>query len=224
VPAGALSQTVDLQINEISPGSASLPAGVERVGAVYALTPHDTTFAAPVTVTIPFDPAQVPAGRTVQLQKTNDAARTVWGSVAGATASGSTVSAQLTSFSDLFPALAPTGTEWASVGGSLVTGEPVRLGGLAVSAGGRVAVAYVVGSSGTAGLVGQLRVSEWDGASWNQLGGELNLTASDGPSRASRSIAKLSSTRHTRILFALGASALAIIVCSSESVIVEIRR
>jgi len=85
-------------------------------------------------------------------------------------------------------------------------------------------VVYVVGSSGTAGLVGQLRVSEWYGASWNQLGGELNLMASDGPSLASRSIAKLSSTRHTRILFASGASALAIIVCSSESVIVEIRR
>lgn len=196
VPAGALSQTVNLQITEINPASANLPAGAERVGAVYALTPHDTTFAVPVTVTVPFDPAQVPGGRSVTLQKTNDAARTVWSVAAGATASGSMVSAQVSSFSHLFPALVANASgAWASVGSPLVIGQPVRLGGMAVSAGGRVAVSYVVGSGGTAGLVGELRVSEWDGATWTQLGGALNLSASNGPSLSWRSIAYNSTGR-----------------------------
>jgi hypothetical protein len=198
VPAGALTQTVDLQVTEISPGTANLPAGVDRVGAVFALTPHDTTFAVPVTVSLPFNPAQVPGGRTVQFLKTTDTARTQWSPVVGATVSGSVISAQVTSFSLSTPiasplVLAPTG--WETVGVPIVTAEPVRLGGLAAAPNGRVAVAYVAGSSGTAGLVGDLRVSEWDGTSWTQLGGALNLTAADGPSLASRSIAYDSASR-----------------------------
>jgi hypothetical protein len=194
VPAGALSQTVNIQVTEISPASVSLPMGVDRVGAVYALTPHDTSFAVPVAVNIPFDPAQVPAGSSARLMKTSDSARTVWAEVAGATTSGGTATAQLTSFSNIFVAslatIAAPGT-WANVGPPVVTGGPVRLGGLAVSATGRIAVAYVAGSSGTAGLVGELRVSEWDStsATWSQVGPALNLTSADGPSLASRSIA-----------------------------------
>jgi hypothetical protein len=198
VPAGALTQTVDLQVTEISAGSANLPTGVDRVGAVYALTPHDTNFTVPVTVSLPFNPAQVSGGRTVQFLKTTDTARTQWSPVVGAAVSGSMISAQVTSFSLSTPiasplVLAPTG--WETVGVPLVTAEPVRLGGLAVAPNGRVAVTYVTGSSGTAGLVGELRVSEWDGTSWTQLGGALNLTATDGPSLGSRSIIYDSASR-----------------------------
>lgn len=192
VPAGALAQTVDLQVTEIAPSAANLPAGVTAVGAVYALTPHGTSFTQPVTVNLPFDPSQVPAGSTVQLLKTTDAARTQWSELAGATVNGGVISAQVTSFSDFLPIAAPMvppPTGWQSVGAAIVDGTPVRLGGLAVSSSGRVAVAYVAGSSGTAGLVGELRVSEWDGTNWSQVGGALNLTAADGPSLALRSIA-----------------------------------
>jgi hypothetical protein len=100
VPAGALAQTVNVQITEIAAGSANVPAGVQPASAVYALTPHGTTFAVPVTVSVPFDPAQVAAGRTLQALKTSDAALTVWEIVAGTMVSGTTASVQVTSFSN----------------------------------------------------------------------------------------------------------------------------
>ena len=280
VPAGALAQTVNLQITEIAAGSANLPAGVQPASAVYALTPHGTTFAVPVTVSVPFDPAQVAAGRTLQALKTSDAALTVWGIVAGTMVSGTTASVQVTSFSNnlmagiglptittqpasvavnvgqsatvtvvaagngaplltyqwqrngtpiagataasylltnvtagdngaRFSVIVGNGVGtvtsaeavltvntssaagWPSVGPPIITGTAVRLGGLAVSPSGRVAVAYVAGSSGTAGLVGELRVSEWDEAraTWQQIGPALNLLPTDSVSVGLRSIA-----------------------------------
>jgi hypothetical protein len=279
VPAGALSSTVDLGITEIDASSASLPAGIRRLGAVYELTPHGTNFAAPVTVTVPFDPAQVSAGRSVQALKTTDAALTSWGVVADPSVSGTTLSVEVSSFSNILPAAmalpaistqpsdqtvlvgqsatftvvaggnggpfltyqwrrngvalpgatassytlaqaaaidagaefsvvvgnglgsvtsglarlqvsASSATGWVTLGGqAVVSGSPVRLGALAVAPNGRVGVAYVVGSSGTSGLVGELRVSEWDGTSWTQIGGALNLTANDGVSLSRDSLA-----------------------------------
>jgi hypothetical protein len=192
VPPGALTQEVELRITEIDPAAATLPVGVERVSAVYALTPHGTAFAVPVTVTIPFDPAKVPTGRSVQFLKTTDAAQAVWADAAGAAAGGNTISASVSSFSHAMAAMeqaqAPV-PGWATMGGDIVKDEPVRLGGLAVSSGGKVAVAYVVGASGTAGLVGELRVSQWDETtqSWVQLGRPLTGTG-DAPSLGSRSI------------------------------------
>lgn len=111
VPAGALAQTIDLKVTEIAPGSANLPLSTERVGAVYALTPHGTAFSTAVTVTLPFDATLVPAGRDVQFIKTTDAVRTVWETVAGATISGTNISGQLTSFSDVNPSLVPIAPE-----------------------------------------------------------------------------------------------------------------
>jgi hypothetical protein len=275
VPAGALATTVDLRIVEI--GAANLPAGVERVSAIYSLLPHGTNLTAPATLTVPFQPGQVPAGRNVELLKTTDAARAIWASVNGATNAAS-VTAGISTLSDAIVSLVPTlpgittqpvdltvavdasatfqitaqangggllnyqwqrngspingatsvnyvftataaddgarfsvevrngvgsvvsasatltvtGTQadaWTTLGSTVLADEPVRLGGLAVAGDGRVAVAYVAGSSGTAGLVGELRVSEWDKGDWTQLGLPLNLTAMDGPSLSNRSIA-----------------------------------
>lgn len=39
-------------------------------GPMFAFTPHGASFALPVTATLPFAPATVPAGRTPQLFKT----------------------------------------------------------------------------------------------------------------------------------------------------------
>ena len=65
---------------------------------MFAFTPHGTSFAVPVTVTIPFDPALVPAGATPILLKTN-AAQTAFEPVPGATISGSSMVAQVSGFS-----------------------------------------------------------------------------------------------------------------------------
>jgi uncharacterized delta-60 repeat protein len=92
---------------------------------MFAFTPHGTTFAVPVTVTMPFDPALVPAGRTPALFKTN--AQNQWVQVAGANFGASTVTGQITSFSFgqvlvLPEPLAGPAREWAF--------SEIRAGGL----------------------------------------------------------------------------------------------
>ena len=53
IPPGALTESVQLSIVK----SEGHPLGMELVGAVYEFLPHGTTFALPVTVTVPFEPA-----------------------------------------------------------------------------------------------------------------------------------------------------------------------
>jgi len=273
VPAGALSQTVDLRIEQVD-ATARLPEGLTTAGAAYALTPHGTSFAQPVTVTIPFDPAQVPGGDSVQLLKTTNAALTEWAPVPGATVAAGSVSAPVTSFSDfvVFVPRLPTITTqpaavtvavgqnatftvaalanglppltyqwqrnsanitgansssytlpsvvqadegalfsvvvgnglgtvtstqarltvgtalgWMQVGPDVVfSGARVSPAGVAVSDMGRVLVSY---TTGPAVLGAEVRVSEWDGSSWQQLGGVLNLDITDAPSIAGHSVA-----------------------------------
>ncbi|MCX8004390.1 MAG: immunoglobulin domain-containing protein [Burkholderiaceae bacterium] len=98
VPAGALSTTVGIAIARSAAGAPALPADREAAGSTYVFTPHGTAFSAPVTVTVPFDPASVPSGQTPQLFKTN-AAQSGWEPVAGATVAGTAMTAQVTSFS-----------------------------------------------------------------------------------------------------------------------------
>jgi uncharacterized delta-60 repeat protein len=98
VPSGALTTNVDIAVAQSSAGSPAMPAGVTAFGQMFAFTPHGTTFAAPVTITVPFDPATVPAGSTPVLYKTN-ANQSAWEVVTGATVSGSTMTAAVASFS-----------------------------------------------------------------------------------------------------------------------------
>jgi uncharacterized delta-60 repeat protein len=98
IPAGALATNVNVQVTKTSTGAPALPTGVTAAGSVFAFTPHGTTFAVAATITVPFDPALVPAGTTPKLFKTN-ANQTAFESVAGATISGASMSAQVTSFS-----------------------------------------------------------------------------------------------------------------------------
>ena len=69
------------------------------MGQTFAFTPHGTTFAVPVTVTLPFNPASVPAGTIPQFYKTN--AQFQWEQIANSAFGADSVSAQVTSFSDL---------------------------------------------------------------------------------------------------------------------------
>jgi len=107
IPAGALTQNTAIAVSQSSAGAPALPAGVVTYGQTFAFTPHGTTFSSPATLTAPFDPASVPAGTTPVLYKTN-AAQSDWEVVTGATVSGGTMSAQVTSFSYVLVGSPPT--------------------------------------------------------------------------------------------------------------------
>ena len=113
IPAGALATDTTILIEQTSAGSPPLPGGFSVSGQMFAFTPHGTTFAVPVTLTLPFDPASVPAGSTPTLLKTN--AQNRFEQVAGATFGADSVTAQVTSFS--FAQIVFTG---------LVSTDPVR--------------------------------------------------------------------------------------------------
>ena len=98
IPAGALATETAIAIELASAGAPPLPAGLTAAGQTFAFLPHGTTFATPVTITVPFDPAAVPASATAALFKSN-AAQTIFEPVPGATVNGGTMSAQVTSFS-----------------------------------------------------------------------------------------------------------------------------
>lgn len=96
VPAGALSQTTNIAIAQSSAGAPALPAGLTAIGEVFALTPHGTQFAIPVTITVPFN-SSATNGATPLLYKTN--AQGTWEPVAGATFSAGMATSQISSFS-----------------------------------------------------------------------------------------------------------------------------
>ncbi|MGD9832327.1 MAG: Calx-beta domain-containing protein [Piscinibacter sp.] len=106
VPAGALAQEVDIGIEASDDGAPPLPTDATRIGTVYAFTPHGTTFAKPVSVTVPFDPAQLPAGSSPALYKTT-AGRAGWAEVTGAVVNGSTMVGSVTSFSNFVVVIPP---------------------------------------------------------------------------------------------------------------------
>ena len=113
IPPGALTGNATINIAQIQGSSVVLPTGVTAFGPMFAFTPHGTTFAVPVTMTLPFDPASVPAGGTPQFFKTN--AQNQWELIANAIFGAASVSAQVTSFSDVTNATGP-----------LFRGDPVR--------------------------------------------------------------------------------------------------
>ena len=97
IPPGALATGTTIAITQTSAGAPPLPAGFSVSGQMFAFTPHGTTFALPVTITLPFDPALVPAGSRPTLFKTNT--QNQWQQVADVTVDGDTVRAQVTGFS-----------------------------------------------------------------------------------------------------------------------------
>ncbi|GAB4561480.1 MAG: hypothetical protein Tsb007_26200 [Rhizobacter sp.] len=104
IPPGALATDTTIAIEQSSAGAPPLPGGFVAAGETFALTPHGTTFAVPVTITLPFDPAALQAGVAPALYKTN--AQNQWELVAGASFGASLVTAQITSFSYARPAAA----------------------------------------------------------------------------------------------------------------------
>ena len=73
VPAGALNQATSVTVTQSGSGAPALPSGGVDVGAMFALTPHGTTFAVPATIRVPFDASRLGAGEVPTLWKTNAA-------------------------------------------------------------------------------------------------------------------------------------------------------
>jgi hypothetical protein len=55
IPAGALTETKSISINEIDPKASALPQSTRLAGALYALLPDDVVFQKPATVTVKID-------------------------------------------------------------------------------------------------------------------------------------------------------------------------
>jgi len=104
VPAGALSSNVDIEIPRDDAGAPALPAsGVNMAGAIYALTPHGTSFATPASVQIPFDSTRIPSDAVPVLYKAEPG-----GSFApiATTVNGGFLSANVSNFSWVVPGFA----------------------------------------------------------------------------------------------------------------------
>lgn len=146
VPPNALAANTVIAIAMSSSGAPVLPAELEPAGDMFAITPHGTAFAVAATVTVPFDPADVPAGRTVQLMKTN-AAQTGWEAVAGATTSGNTLSAQTSSLSWWQPALVAIGPTIVSDPADVTVnvGEPASFQVIAATNGASISYQWMRG-------------------------------------------------------------------------------
>ena len=105
---------------------------------MFAFTPHGTTFAVPITMTLPFNPASVLVGTAPAFYKTN--AQNQWERIANATFGATSVSAQVSSFSDATVATEPftegaVGREWTFNVVHDFAGRPFFLQGDTVSGG-----------------------------------------------------------------------------------------
>lgn len=154
VPAGALAQPTAVAVTQSASGAPTLPGGLVTLGAVFAFTPHGTNFALPATVTVPFDPAAVPAGRTPTLFKTDAAG--AWQPVAGASVNAGSISAPVSSFS------------WAVVGllPPSITQQPAS-----ASVSEPDMATFSVSALGTPPFTYQWQRSDDGGANWDDIAG-----------------------------------------------------
>ena len=108
VPAGALgtgAAQLSINIAKDSTDAPPVPPGLRPLGSMYAVTPHGLQFQAPVTVSVPFDAAALPAGRKPALLKVTPGRP--WQLIENVTVDGSLVKAQVTSLSYFVPVSAP---------------------------------------------------------------------------------------------------------------------
>ena len=107
IPAGALATTVDLALTATDGAQPALPPGYTAIGDTFLSTPHGTTFAVAAHLSVPFDPAKVPAGLTPVLLKTSNGATGPWAEVAGAMVVQTHLEGDITSLSYIVPAVRP---------------------------------------------------------------------------------------------------------------------
>jgi ZU5 domain len=102
VPMGALSMNTNITIVQVS---ADPPAGTVVVGPAFDFGPDGTTFSQPVTITLPFDSAKLPSGRTASDIRVFTAPRgSTQYTALQTTVSGNTVQTNTTHFTVYLPA------------------------------------------------------------------------------------------------------------------------
>jgi alpha-tubulin suppressor-like RCC1 family protein len=95
IPPGALAGDTPITIAVDASGAPPFPANAPSLAPAYSITPHGTTFGLPVTLAVPFDPSQLPAGQQPLLFKTRGDS---WQALV-AERNGNTLTAAATSFS-----------------------------------------------------------------------------------------------------------------------------
>ncbi|HEV8228362.1 MAG TPA: carboxypeptidase regulatory-like domain-containing protein [Candidatus Limnocylindria bacterium] len=125
VPAGALATETAITI---AASNATPPADLGgQVGAAYDLGPSGTTFAVPVTITLPYDPAAL-AGRPASLIRVATMQNGTWGVIAATVNEAAhTVSAQVTHFTPYVPTIS------TGISGTITntSGTPIANAGVA---------------------------------------------------------------------------------------------
>jgi hypothetical protein len=115
VPAGALAADVDISVRPAP--TAPAPATATAVGAIVVFGPEGQQFASPATVTLAFDPAKLPAGKTAAniVILTAPASTSAYTTLVTTVVDATHVSAKTSHFSDFVPAVpAPDGPSCTS--------------------------------------------------------------------------------------------------------------
>jgi hypothetical protein len=168
VPAGALSAPVLITITPAA--GRPLPPGMQALGTTYDLGPSGTHFAVPVTVTLPLNPAQVPAGAQVRmLHELHVAAGDAWETLPGLAVGATSASAQTTSFSHTVLTLGSSPPS--------VTVQPV-----AVSVNAPTGASFNVTFTGTPGFDVQWERSNDGGTTWANAAPSQSVNSAPGSS------------------------------------------
>jgi hypothetical protein len=99
VPAGALSNTIRVSVQSVGTPSTPPTEGTP-IGTEFEIGPADATFAAPVTVTVPFDASLLQSGQEPVLHRH---ANGTWSELPSQSIAGGTVSATTTGLSRFAP-------------------------------------------------------------------------------------------------------------------------
>ncbi len=117
IPMGALSGDANITVSSVD---ATAPAGTVLVGPAYDFGPEGTAFSTPVTITLPFDMAKIPTGRSASDIRIYTAARgsTQYTQLSTTLMSG-TVSTETSHFTVYLPAAPKAGVvlDMSSAGG-----------------------------------------------------------------------------------------------------------
>jgi alpha-tubulin suppressor-like RCC1 family protein len=168
VPAGALSAPVLITITTAA--VRPLPPGMQALGTIYDLGPAGTSFAVPVTVTLPLDPALVPAGAQVRmLHELHAAGGDAWELLPGLALGATSASAQTTSFSHVTLTLGNSPPS--------ITLQPADV---AVSA--LIGASFNVSFNGTPPFDVQWERSNDGGTNWTNAAASQSVNAAPGSS------------------------------------------
>ena len=166
VPAGALSAPVAITFTPTTT-APPMPAGLQVLGTIYDIGPSGTTFTAPVTVTLPLDPAQVPAG--ARLRMLHGTSPNAWEELPGLVVGTTSASAQTTSFTPFAMALGNSPP--------VVTAQPVAQAVMAPMGAG-----FSVSFTGTPPFNVQWERSNDGGTMWAIAAASQNVITSPGTS------------------------------------------